>query len=75
MEYKCVQCPFFKRTKNTSIVCEGFEEETSLQLNFLVPGMRNAYMDAFCNTEKCWQGCELYQLIAERYKENAAQTG
>lgn len=74
MEYKCVQCPFFKRTKNTSIVCEGFREDTTVQLNFMQPGMRNEYMENFCMTEKCWRGCVIYQSTAERY-ENTDPSG
>ena len=67
MEYKCTVCPFFKRTKNTSIVCEAFIDKASIQLNFFEPGERSDYMDDFCNTEKCWLGCPIYQMTAEKY--------
>ena len=67
IEYKCVKCPFFKRTKNTSIVCEAFIENASVQINFFEPGERNAYMDDFCNTDKCWTGCPVYQMTIEKY--------
>lgn len=69
MEYKSIQCPYFKRTKNLTITCEGFMPDVNVQMNFFSEKSRKSYMDDFCKTDKCWKGCALYQLAAEKYTE------
>lgn len=63
---KCQKCPMFIRTaKGPRIVCRGMLPHTTVSVCFRTPGARLEYMDDFCNTDRCWQGCGIYQLAAE----------
>jgi len=67
---KCQKCPMFVRTaKGPRIVCRGFMPRTTVGLCFRTPGARLEYMNDFCNTDRCWMGCPIYQAAAESCEE------
>ena len=65
---KDVICPYYKRETRYTLVCEGPAEGVNAQLNFASPRDRRAHMADFC-TEKCWPGCWIAAMAAEKYEK------
>jgi hypothetical protein len=66
-----VICPYFIRQgKNRrTIVCEGPNETCNGGLQFHSEGDKVRYMEDFCRTHGCWQGCPVAIAAAEKQKE------
>lgn len=61
-------CPFFYKSGDVRIKCEGFSEDVSkLTLEFETKKQRQEYENDFCNC-KCWRGCGVAKMIYEKYK-------
>lgn len=61
-------CPFFCKSGDMRIKCEGFcEEVVKLTLEFETKKQRQEYEVNFCNC-KCWRGCCIAKMNEERYK-------
>ena len=65
-----IMCPFFRDTKTMSIVCEApIPGATSITITFPSCSRRASHILWRCN-EIDGGGCQIYQAIMEKYKED-----
>lgn len=64
-----VLCPFYKRDDGKRrIVCEGFVENSNIELAYRLESLFRKQMEVFCC--KHYQKCEVYRMLMEKYKED-----
>ncbi len=66
-ENKSVKCPFYRHHERHGIICEGPEDEGTLQLNFPARKKRGDFMDRYCRSMS-WEQCPVAKLLCAKYE-------
>lgn len=61
------RCPFFRRSTNNSIICEGIVERSTMQWRFGRTQDRDLQFSVFCC--KKFENCELHKAVLEKYQD------
>lgn len=62
-----VQCPFYHRQRDTSIVCEGVRAGSTINIVLNNRSARNGYQKDFCHRN--WQNCLIAKALMSKYEE------
>ena len=65
---KLVECPFYVELEKHHVQCEGIEEGSSLQVNFISRKDRLAFMDRYCRSMD-WEKCPIAKMLYAKYEE------
>ncbi|MDD3369135.1 MAG: hypothetical protein PHP50_09660 [Lachnospiraceae bacterium] len=60
-------CPFYQRGDKRKIVCEGPEDQYSLELVFDARSDRDKHREEYCNTYN-YHNCHVCKLIERKYE-------
>ena len=69
-EYKSVdvKCPFYKKSDNNQIICEGMTDDSTIHMCFSCTKSKNNHSKVFC--ENHYDKCEIYRAVMEsKYNE------
>ena len=61
------QCPFYHRDKNETLVCEGVEEDSTINLVMSNKEKRKGYQSEYCNAN--WQNCLIARVLLAKWEE------
>lgn len=62
-----VRCPFFKKSSEREIFCEGIVERGSVRLSFSSAGYQRRYFEWHCCEN--FKECVLFRAVNERYQK------
>lgn len=60
------KCPFYQRSSEKNIVCEGIIENSVSVQEFNKKSDREAYRNRYCNNQ--YSKCRLYDILEKKYK-------
>ena len=64
-EERDVKCPFFVRMMPNKIICEGYFENSTLQLVLGDDKDRKKYLQCFCNSLETHGACPIFKMLNE----------
>lgn len=62
-----VQCPFYRRSTERQIVCEGLTEKGNLTQSFRRMKDKEKHMGVYCCGR--YRECRLYRMLMDKYHE------
>lgn len=66
---KFVKCPFYRRSDNNRICCEGLEDLTTINLVFQDSNQQRGYKKRLCCDIRCYKDCLIYKMLITKYPE------
>lgn len=60
------KCPYYKRYKKLSIVCEGVTGRSNIELSFFDQKNKKEYVEKMCRGN--YQSCMICQMLNEKYQ-------
>lgn len=69
-ESKYVVCPFYIRSDQNKICCEGVDDNNTLNLIYMDAKKRREYSDKYCRDEVNYKSCQICQMLYRKYGEN-----
>ena len=70
---KYVKCPYYHRSDNNRICCEGVDKENTLNIVFESPSRKKEFMQRFCFDTKLCHSCAVCKMLDEKW-ENILDT-
>jgi hypothetical protein len=65
---KFVKCPFYRKTDQNRIVCEGLAEGNTINLVFEDPSQKARHMRSVCYDLLGCRDCPIYTMLDAKYE-------
>ena len=62
---KYVQCPFYHQEKTNTMMCEGVNDESSIQITFATADNKKDYKQECCCGK--WRECRVAKMLLGKY--------
>lgn len=66
---KDIKCPFYHRSENHKIICEGIITRTKLQTYFENNIDKSNYLKALCCSIRGYHNCPYAKMLEDNYKD------
>lgn len=61
-------CPFYKRYRKMSVVCEGVTGQSNTEVSFYTEKAKWKYINEYCRSLDNYESCLICQMLKEKYE-------